>query len=108
MKETKKVYALNSKRIVLTMKSPLSKAKEIKNGGGSLRYKSEIHYKRKFKIKNVIAGAEYNCGDCRLNFTRDFYTTWRVTLLRTARFRKQQKLCATRKKKGMHRNNDNE
>ena len=89
MKETKKVYALNSKRIVLTMKSPLSKAKEIKNGGGSLRYKSVIHYKRKFKIKNVIVGAEYNCGDCRLNFTRDFYTTWRVTLPRTARFRRQ-------------------
>lgn len=98
MKETKKVYALNSKRIVLTMKSPLSKAKEIKNGGGSLRYKSEIHYKRKFKIKNVIAGAEYNCGDCRLNFTRDFYTTWRVTLLRTARFRKQQKTLRNKEK----------
>ena len=89
MKETKKVYALNSKRIVLTMKSPLSKAEEIKNGGGSLRYKSVIHYKRKFKIKNVIVGAEYNCGDCRLNFTRDFYETWRVTLPRTARFRRQ-------------------
>ena len=93
MKETKKVYALNSKRIVLTMKSPLSKAEEIKNGGGSLRYKSVIHYKRKFKIKNVIVGAK-------------FYSTWVNISPRKARFRKQQKTLRN-KEKGGYRANDN-
>lgn len=92
MKETKKVYALNSKKNRAYDEISSIKGRGDKKWWRSLRHKSVIHYKRKLKIKNVIVGAKYTCG---YNISP-----------RKARFRKQQKTLRN-KEKGGYRTNDN-
>lgn len=95
MKETKKVYALNSKKNRAYDEISSIKGRGDKKWWRSLRYKSVIHYKRKLKIKNVVIGSEYKCGDSMFKrsgaLVRDFYGIWIITLFRKARFRKQHK-----------------
>lgn len=93
MKETKKVYALNSKKNRAYDEITSIKGLGEMDGERSLRHKSVIHYKRKLKIKNVIVGAK-------------FYSTWVNISPRKARFRKQQKTLRN-KEKGGYRTNDN-
>lgn len=92
MKETKKVYALNSKKNRAYDEISSIKGRGDKKWWRSLRHKSVIHYKRKFKIKNVIVGAKY-------------YSTWVNISPRKARFRKQRKTLRS-KEKGGYRTND--
>ena len=85
MKETKRIYALNSKKNRAYDEISSIKGRGDKKWWRSLRHKSVIHYKRKFKIKNVIIGAKYTCGDVNIS-------------PRKARFRKQQKTLRNKEK----------
>lgn len=93
MKETKKVYALNSEKNSAYDEISSIKGRGDKKWWRSLRYKSAIHYKRKLKIKNVVIGAEYKCGDNMFKrsgaLVRDFFGMWIMTLSRKARYRRQ-------------------
>ena len=110
MKETKRIYALNSKKNRAYDEISTIKGRGDKKWWRSLRHKSVIHYKRKFKIKNVIVGVKYKCGyNIFKKFgapIRDFYGTWVNISPRKARFRKQQKTLRN-KEKGGYRTNDN-